>query len=115
MFYHSAEWDGGEVIGEKVWFNSLKYMLTYELHMCTNIYVCLFVLVLLKIFFTWQAASPWLYVVPWGIRKVLNYIAQRYNSPPIYVTENGKALENIPIKSKTGLVTFVLYMQNLLK
>ncbi|KAL6338495.1 hypothetical protein AAG906_020592 [Vitis piasezkii] len=47
-----AEWDGGEVIGEK-------------------------------------AASPWLYVVPWGIRKVLNYIAQRYNSPPIYVTENG--------------------------
>ncbi len=37
----------------------------------------------------WQAASEWLYVVPWGIRKVLNYIAQRYNNPPIYVTENG--------------------------
>ena len=36
-----------------------------------------------------QAASEWLYVVPWGIRRVLNYIAQRYNNPPIYVTENG--------------------------
>ncbi|GLT68476.1 hypothetical protein SLA2020_407020 [Shorea laevis] len=36
-----------------------------------------------------KAASEWLYVVPWGIRKVLNYIAQRYNNPPIYVTENG--------------------------
>lgn len=37
----------------------------------------------------WQAASEWLYVVPWGIHKVLNYIAQRYNNPPIYITENG--------------------------
>ncbi|XP_023884565.1 beta-glucosidase 42 isoform X1 [Quercus suber] len=36
-----------------------------------------------------KAASEFLYVVPWGIRKVLNYIAQRYNNPPIYVTENG--------------------------
>ncbi|XP_018832863.1 beta-glucosidase 42 [Juglans regia] len=36
-----------------------------------------------------RAASEWLYVVPWGIRKVLNYIAQKYNNVPIYVTENG--------------------------
>ncbi|XP_052198187.1 beta-glucosidase 42 isoform X2 [Diospyros lotus] len=36
-----------------------------------------------------KAASPWLYVVPWGIRKVLNHVAQRYNNPPIYVTESG--------------------------
>ncbi|TQD99369.1 hypothetical protein C1H46_015027 [Malus baccata] len=40
-------------------------------------------------YFAWQAASEWLYVVPWGMHKVLNYIAQRYNNPPIYVTENG--------------------------
>ncbi|KAF6164638.1 hypothetical protein GIB67_032866 [Kingdonia uniflora] len=36
-----------------------------------------------------RAASEWLFVVPWGIEKVLNYIAQRYHNPPIYVTENG--------------------------
>lgn len=36
-----------------------------------------------------KAASEWLYVVPWGLRKVLNYIAKTYNNPPIYVTENG--------------------------
>ncbi|XP_057960576.1 beta-glucosidase 42 isoform X2 [Malania oleifera] len=36
-----------------------------------------------------RAASPWLYVVPWGIRKVLNYITQKYNNIPIYITENG--------------------------
>ncbi|GAB4835340.1 Beta-glucosidase 42 [Ancistrocladus abbreviatus] len=47
-----AEWEGGEMIGQK-------------------------------------AASFWLYVVPWGIRKTLNYIAHKYCNPPIYVTENG--------------------------
>ncbi|KAG0501042.1 hypothetical protein HPP92_001114 [Vanilla planifolia] len=36
-----------------------------------------------------RAASEWLYDVPWGIRKVLNYIAQKYKHPPIYITENG--------------------------
>ncbi|KAK8715441.1 hypothetical protein V6N13_042775 [Hibiscus sabdariffa] len=36
-----------------------------------------------------QAASEWLFIVPWGLRKVLNYIAQTYNNPPVYITENG--------------------------
>ncbi|XWS58932.1 hypothetical protein CRYUN_Cryun08bG0076600 [Craigia yunnanensis] len=36
-----------------------------------------------------KAASDWLYVVPWGMRRVLNYIADTYNNPPIYVLENG--------------------------
>ncbi|GMH13049.1 hypothetical protein Nepgr_014890 [Nepenthes gracilis] len=36
-----------------------------------------------------KAGSFWLYVVPWGIRKTLNYISHKYNNPPIYVTENG--------------------------
>ncbi|KAK6232401.1 hypothetical protein SCA6_002474 [Theobroma cacao] len=36
-----------------------------------------------------KAASDWLYVVPWGMRKVLNYIADAYSNLPIYITENG--------------------------
>ncbi|XP_068664844.1 beta-glucosidase 42 [Aristolochia californica] len=36
-----------------------------------------------------KAASEWLYVVPWGLRKVLNRMAQRYHNTPIYITENG--------------------------
>ncbi|KAL5582972.1 hypothetical protein UlMin_015414 [Ulmus minor] len=36
-----------------------------------------------------KAASEWLYVVPWGLGKLLNYVAKRYNNPTIYVTENG--------------------------
>ncbi|XP_061373672.1 beta-glucosidase 42 [Gastrolobium bilobum] len=35
-----------------------------------------------------KAASEWLYVVPWGLQKCLNYISQKY-ATPIYVTENG--------------------------
>lgn len=36
-----------------------------------------------------RAASEWLYIVPWGFRKVLKWLTERYNRPPIYVTENG--------------------------
>ncbi|KMT14694.1 hypothetical protein BVRB_4g074620 isoform A [Beta vulgaris subsp. vulgaris] len=41
-----------------------------------------------------KAASPWLYVVPWGFKKVIAHIAEKYNNPPIYVTENGMDDEN---------------------
>jgi beta-glucosidase/6-phospho-beta-glucosidase/beta-galactosidase len=30
-----------------------------------------------------------LQVVPWGFRKEFNYIAQQFNNPPVFVTENG--------------------------
>jgi beta-glucosidase/6-phospho-beta-glucosidase/beta-galactosidase len=27
--------------------------------------------------------------VPWGFRKLINWIAKEYNNPPVLVTENG--------------------------
>ena len=36
-----------------------------------------------------RAQSKWLYVVPWGLRKLLNWIKKEYNNPPLYITENG--------------------------
>ena len=36
-----------------------------------------------------QADSEWLYVVPWGLKKLLVWIHQRYDHPDIYVLENG--------------------------
>lgn len=42
-------------------------------------------------FFTSRSGASWLFGVPWGIRKVLNYIKDHYNNPPVIVTENGVA------------------------
>ncbi len=41
-----------------------------------------------------MADSSWLYVVPWGIRKLLNYIHTRYSAPWIMITENGVDVPN---------------------
>ncbi|NXU52243.1 LPH hydrolase, partial [Turnix velox] len=39
---------------------------------------------------SWLASgSSWLKVTPFGFRKILKWIKEEYNDPPIYVTENG--------------------------
>ncbi|NXI38882.1 LPH hydrolase, partial [Galbula dea] len=39
---------------------------------------------------TWlKSGSFWLRVTPFGFRKILRWIKEEYNNPPIYVTENG--------------------------
>ncbi|CAM8987873.1 unnamed protein product [Rhodiola kirilowii] len=37
-----------------------------------------------------KAASTWLHIVPWGIRKVTNYVKEKYNNPQMIITENGE-------------------------
>ena len=45
---------------------------------------------LLAIFDVNRSASDWLYVTPFGIRKVMKWIKEQYGADvPIYVTENG--------------------------
>lgn len=41
----------------------------------------------------WKVTSNGWYVVPWGFRKLLNWIHARYGDLPIYVTENGCSVE----------------------
>lgn len=36
-----------------------------------------------------MSAADWLYEVPWGLRKLLVYIKNKYNNPPVLITENG--------------------------
>ncbi|CAL4929768.1 unnamed protein product [Urochloa decumbens] len=46
-----------------------------------------------------RANSIWLYIVPSGMRSLMNYVKDRYNSPPIYITENGMDDGNSPFTS----------------
>lgn len=39
-----------------------------------------------------QAGSVWLYIVPHGIRSLMNYIKIKYDNPRIIITENGTLL-----------------------
>ncbi|KAH7858676.1 hypothetical protein Vadar_026570 [Vaccinium darrowii] len=36
-----------------------------------------------------RANSIWLYIVPHGIRSLMNYIKEKYGNPPVIITENG--------------------------
>ena len=39
----------------------------------------------------WQLTDMQWPIVPWGFRKLLLWISERYGNPPIYITENGCA------------------------
>ncbi|XP_059655712.1 beta-glucosidase 40 [Cornus florida] len=43
-----------------------------------------------------RANSIWLYIVPDGIRSLMNYIKQKYGNPPVIITENGMDDPNDP-------------------
>ncbi|XP_078430215.1 beta glucosidase 40 [Wolffia australiana] len=36
-----------------------------------------------------KASSIWLYIVPEGLRSLMNYVKNRYGNPPVFITENG--------------------------
>ncbi|KAM7250585.1 hypothetical protein ACFE04_022468 [Oxalis oulophora] len=47
-----------------------------------------------------KAHSIWLYIVPEGMRSLMNYIKQRYGNPIVIVTENGMDDGNSPFTSR---------------
>ena len=42
---------------------------------------------------TWEKTSMGWFIVPWGFRKMLGWIGTRYPGIPVYVTENGCAVD----------------------
>ncbi|KAG0599848.1 hypothetical protein M758_12G182700 [Ceratodon purpureus] len=69
-----------------------------------------------------ETPSPWLFVVPSGMRKLLGWTRERYNSPIMYVTENGRDEankdESMPLadqlKDPERIQYYHDYMQNVL-
>ncbi|KDP41287.1 hypothetical protein JCGZ_15694 [Jatropha curcas] len=45
-----------------------------------------------------RASSIWLYIVPEGMRSLMNYIKRKYGNIPIIITENGMDDPNDPLK-----------------
>eukprot|EP00438_Fugacium_kawagutii_P017399 Skav229238 [mRNA] locus=scaffold2154:86123:89794:+ [translate_table: standard] len=56
--------------------------------------------------------SAWLYGAGWGLRKLLNWIKRRYNSPAIYVTENGWSIAASTAEQAANDTERVLYYAN---
>uniref|UniRef100_A0ACD5UZL4 Uncharacterized protein n=1 Tax=Avena sativa TaxID=4498 RepID=A0ACD5UZL4_AVESA len=46
-----------------------------------------------------KANSIWLYIVPGSMRRLMNYVKDRYNRPTVYITENGMDDGNSPFIS----------------
>lgn len=68
-----------------------------------------------------RAHSIWLYIVPHGIRSLMNYIKDRYGNPPVIITENGMDDANSPfislkdaLKDETRIRYHHDYLTNLL-
>ncbi|XP_066477611.1 lactase/phlorizin hydrolase [Tiliqua scincoides] len=66
-----------------------------------------------------QTAAPWLYVVPWGLRRLLRFVSQEYTgtSIPIYIAGNGAPADDGDdfINDTARLDYYRLYINEALK
>ncbi|XP_077303899.1 lactase/phlorizin hydrolase-like isoform X2 [Lithobates pipiens] len=61
------------------------------------------------------SGSIWLKVTPFGFRRILNWIKEQYNNPPIYVTENGISERGTNLNDKWRDHYFKHYINEALK
>ncbi|RZC38804.1 Glyco hydro 1 domain containing protein [Asbolus verrucosus] len=60
------------------------------------------------------AASFWLKVVPWGMRKLLNWVDQTYDHPEIFITENGFS-DRGELEDQKRIDYYAEYLSNILQ
>lgn len=65
---------------------------------------------------TWEGSISGKYIVPWGMRRLLNWIKETYGNPELYITENGYAdPENGTTDDATRTRFYRLYINEVLK
>ena len=62
-----------------------------------------------------SSGSSWLKVTPWGIRRGLNWIKQKYDNVPVYVTENGVSDNNGTVHDQHRIDFLKAYINEVLK
>lgn len=62
-----------------------------------------------------RAGSSWLYVVPFGIRRLVNWIKEEYGDVPIYITENGVSDNTGTLHDQQRVDYYKYYTNELLK
>ena len=60
-------------------------------------------------------ASDWLYHVPWGLRRILNWIKDHYGNPPVYITENGTSDDSGILNDQHRIDYYREYINQVLK
>jgi len=61
------------------------------------------------------ACSSWLKVVPWGMRKLLNFVKENYGDPEIIITENGMSDCSPIIQDNDRIAFYRNYINEALK
>ncbi|KAJ8952840.1 hypothetical protein NQ317_010784 [Molorchus minor] len=61
----------------------------------------------------WEtSASDWLKVVPWGMRKLLNWVKDTYNNPEIVITENGYSEDKYNLDDQGRISYYQRYLSS---
>ncbi|XP_062969222.1 lactase/phlorizin hydrolase [Cynocephalus volans] len=65
---------------------------------------------------SWPASgSSWLKMTPFGFRRILNWLKEEYNNPPIYVTENGVSQRGEDLSDTARIYYLRSYINEALK
>ena len=65
--------------------------------------------------YCFSSPAPWIKIVPWGLRAVLNWIRVQYNNPVVYITENGIADDGESLHDQQRMDYYKHHVNNVLK
>ena len=64
---------------------------------------------------SWKKTEMDWAIVPWGLRKLLEWIHEKYDSPKIYITENGCAFDDKKIDGEVNDVERIAFYDGYIK